>query len=85
MGGMKGIDTNITVDGADFNNTFFGSATGQPEVPYFVVSQEAVQEFQVLANGYSAEFGRSGGGFLNVVTKSGHERDPRQRLLLRSR
>ena len=71
MGGMKGIDTNITVDGADFNNTFFGSATGQPEVPYFVVSQEAVQEFQVLANGYSAEFGRSGGGFLNVVTKSG--------------
>jgi hypothetical protein len=71
LGGMKGIDTNITVDGADFNNTFFGSATGQPEVPYFVVSQEAVQEFQVLANGYSAEFGRSGGGFLNVVTKSG--------------
>jgi len=71
LGGMKGLDTNITVDGADFNNTFFGSATGQPEVPYFVVSQEAVQEFQVLANGYSAEFGRSGGGFLNVVTKSG--------------
>ena len=71
MGGMKGIDTNITVDGADFNNTFFGSATGQPEVPFFVVSQEAVQEFQVLANGFSAEFGRSGGGFLNVVTKSG--------------
>jgi hypothetical protein len=71
MGGMKGIDTNITVDGADFNNTFFGSATGQPEVPYFVVSQEAVEEFQVLANGYSSEFGRSGGGFLNVVTKSG--------------
>ncbi len=71
MGGQKGIDTNITVDGADFNNTFFGSATGQPEVPYFVVSQEAVQEFQVLANGFSAEFGRSGAGFLNVVTKSG--------------
>ncbi|HSF16225.1 MAG TPA: carboxypeptidase regulatory-like domain-containing protein [Vicinamibacteria bacterium] len=71
LGGMKGIDTNITVDGADFNNTFFGSATGQPEVPYYVVSQEAVEEFQVLANGYSAEFGRSGGGFLNVVTKSG--------------
>ncbi len=71
MGGMKGLDTNITVDGADFNNTFFGSATGQPEVPYFVISQEAVQEFQVLANGFSAEFGRSGGGFLNVVTKSG--------------
>lgn len=71
LGGMKGIDTNVTVDGADFNNTFFGSATGQPEVPYFVVSQEAVAEFQVLANGYSAEFGRSGGGFLNVVTKSG--------------
>ena len=71
MGGQKGIDTNVTLDGADFNNSFFGQATGQPEAKQFVISQEAVQEFQVLSNGYSAEFGRSGGGVLNVVTKSG--------------
>lgn len=71
MGGQKGIDTNITLDGADFNNSFFGQATGQPEANQFVIAQEAIKEFQVLANGYSAEFGRAGGGVLNVVSKSG--------------
>ncbi len=30
MGGQKGIDTNITLDGADFNNSFFGNAAGSP-------------------------------------------------------
>ena len=70
MGGQKGIDTNISLDGGDFNNAFFGQAQGQPETN-FVIAQEAVKEFQVLANGFSAEFGRSAGGALNVVTKSG--------------
>ena len=70
MGGQKGVDTNISLDGADFNNAFFGQAQGQPETN-FVIAQEAVKEFQVLANGFSAEFGRSAGGALNVVTKSG--------------
>ena len=32
---------------------------------------EAVQEFQVLTNSYSAEFGRSAGGVINAVTRSG--------------
>jgi len=71
MGGQRGINTNVTLDGADFNNPFFGQATGQPESRQYVISQEAVREFQVLANGYSAEFGRSSGGVLNVITKSG--------------
>ena len=35
------------------------------------VSQEAVQEFQVVTNSFAAEFGRSAGGVVNVVTKSG--------------
>jgi hypothetical protein len=61
----------VQLDGADFNNPFFGQASGQPESKQFVIAQEAVQEFQVMANGFSAEFGRSGGGVLNVVTKSG--------------
>ena len=71
MGGQKGIDTNVSLDGMDFNNSFFGQASGQPESEQFVIAQEAVKEFQVLANGFSAEFGRSAGGALNVVTKSG--------------
>jgi hypothetical protein len=34
-------------------------------------SQEAVREFQVLVNSYSAEFGKASGGVINIVTKSG--------------
>ena len=34
-------------------------------------SQEAVREFQVLTNSYSAEFGNATGGVVNIVTRSG--------------
>jgi outer membrane receptor protein involved in Fe transport len=34
-------------------------------------SQEAIQEFQVLTNSYTAEFGKASGGVVNIVTKSG--------------
>jgi hypothetical protein len=72
LSGQRGIDTNITVDGTDDNNAFFGGAAGAAEgrAP-FQVSQESVREFQVIQNGASVEFGRSGGGFVNVITKSG--------------
>jgi len=61
------------VDGADNNNTFFGQTigrTGSGRAPY-QFSQDAVQEFQVNSNAYSAEYGRAGGAVVNVVTKSG--------------
>jgi len=35
------------------------------------VSQEAVQEFQIITNGYNAEYGRASGGVVNIITKSG--------------
>ncbi|MEO6324704.1 MAG: TonB-dependent receptor [Thermoanaerobaculia bacterium] len=72
LGGQRGINTNITVDGVDFNNSFFGGASGSAEgrAP-FSISQESVREFQVIQNGASVEFGRSSGGFVNVITKSG--------------
>ena len=34
-------------------------------------SQEAIREFQVLTNSYSAEFGKASAGVVNIVTKSG--------------
>src|SRR5215212_1275235 len=72
VGGQKGTLNSIQVDGVDNNNTFFGQAFGRTGVrPPYQFSEESVQEFQVNQNGFSAEFGRSGGAVINVVTKSG--------------
>ncbi|MEW6126012.1 MAG: TonB-dependent receptor [Acidobacteriota bacterium] len=73
FGGQRGTLNSLQIDGADNNNTFFGQAlgrTGSGRAPY-QFSQDAVQEFQVNSNGYSAEFGRAAGAVVNVVTKSG--------------
>jgi outer membrane receptor protein involved in Fe transport len=71
--GQRGVLNSIVIDGADNNNTFFGQAlgrTGSGRAPY-QFSQDAVAEFQVNRNAYSAEYGRAGGAVINVVTKSG--------------
>jgi outer membrane receptor protein involved in Fe transport len=71
--GQRGTLNSLVVDGADNNNTFFGQAlgrTGSGRAPY-QFSQDAVQEFQVNRNAYSAEYGRAGGAVINVLTKSG--------------
>ena len=72
ISGQRGINTNVTVDGVDYNNAFFGGNTGAAEgrAP-LSLSEESIKEFSVITNGASAEFGRSGGGFVNVITKSG--------------
>ena len=70
IGGQKGIHNNVSVDGADFNNPFFGEQRGGQRPP-FTFNLDAVQEIVVTSSGASAEFGRSSGGFVNVVTKSG--------------
>ncbi|MGH7529058.1 MAG: TonB-dependent receptor [Gemmatimonadales bacterium] len=70
IAGQKGIHNNVSVDGADFNNPFFGEHRGGQRPP-FTFNLDAVQEIVVVAGGASAEFGRSSGGFVNVVTKSG--------------
>jgi outer membrane receptor protein involved in Fe transport len=73
FGGQKGTLNSIQIDGVDNNNLFFGQAlgrTGSGRAPY-QFSQDAVQEFQVNTNSFSAEFGRAAGGAINVITKSG--------------
>ncbi len=71
--GQRGTENSLVVDGANDDNTFFGQTigrTGSGRAPY-QFSQDAVKEFQVNANAYSAEYGRAGGAVINVVTKSG--------------
>ena len=70
IAGQRGIFNNVSVDGADFNNPFFGEQRGGQRPP-FTFNLDAVQELVVTSQGANAEFGRSAGGFVNVVTKSG--------------
>jgi len=70
VNGQKGIQNNVSVDGADFNNPFFGEQRGGQR-PAFTFNLDAVQDVVVVADGAPAEFGRSSSGFINVVTKSG--------------
>lgn len=72
LSGQRGINGNVNVDGVDFNQPFFGGIRGgERSNSSFTLPQEAIREFQVVAAGYSAEFGRSSGGIVNAVTKSG--------------
>ncbi len=70
INGQKGINNNVSIDGADNNNPFFGEQRGGQR-PAFTISLDAIKEFQVVSESAPAEFGRSSGGFINVVTKSG--------------
>jgi Carboxypeptidase regulatory-like domain len=62
--GQRGRSNNVMVDGLDNNDPVLGSVRA-------TFSQQAVREFQVLVDSYSAEFGKASGGVVNIVTKSG--------------
>jgi hypothetical protein len=64
FGGQRARSNNIMVDGLDNNDPIVGAVRA-------TFSQEAIREFQVLTNSYSAEFGKASGGVVNIVTKSG--------------
>jgi outer membrane receptor protein involved in Fe transport len=67
INGARTASTNILLDGGD-NNYLFVAGIGQ-EVPL-----DAVQEFSVITNNFSPQYGRASGGIVNVVTKSGTNR-----------
>src|SRR5256714_5757211 len=64
FGGQRGRSNLVQVDGADNTDNSVNASRS-------TVSQEAVQEFQVVTNSFAPELGRSAGGVVNVVTKSG--------------
>src|SRR5947208_2282391 len=64
ISGQRGRSNLVNVDGADaVDNSVNGVRS--------TVSQEAVQEFQIITNSYGAEFGRAAGGVVNIITRSG--------------
>lgn len=68
INGARPEQNSFLLDGTDINNVYNktpGSSAG------VLLGVEAVLEFQVLTNAYSAEFGRSAGGIINAVTRSG--------------
>jgi hypothetical protein len=67
VSGQKGTMININLDGGDTTNTHWcGHVETTP-----TVGLEALQEMQVLRGSFSAEFGRSTGGIINMSTRSG--------------
>ncbi|HJZ98895.1 MAG TPA: carboxypeptidase regulatory-like domain-containing protein [Candidatus Solibacter sp.] len=67
--GIAGGNSFLT-DGNDTSNQYFEENAGRTRV-FTQISQDAVQEFQVLSSGYSAAYGRAAGGIINTVTRSG--------------
>ncbi|HXJ72188.1 MAG TPA: hypothetical protein VNM37_05030, partial [Candidatus Dormibacteraeota bacterium] len=64
VGGQRARSNAVSVDGADaVDNSVNGIRA--------TVSQEAVQEFQIILSNYNAEYGRAMGGVINIVTKGG--------------
>ena len=68
--GQRGVFNNISLDGGDYTNGFFGEQVGGQRAA-IDITLEAVKQFQVIATGASAEFGHTAGGVVNVITKSG--------------
>jgi hypothetical protein len=71
---FAGLDArfkSIWLEGVDFNDEVTSGGSTLSDPTRIQVAQEAIQEFQVMANSYSPEFGRSAGGVINIVSKSG--------------
>jgi hypothetical protein len=64
ISGQRGRSNLVNVDGADATDNSINGVRA-------TVSQEAVQEFQIITNNYAAEYGRAAGGVVNIITRSG--------------
>jgi outer membrane receptor protein involved in Fe transport len=64
INGGRVTDTNFQLDGLNITDAGTGTRGAQ-------VNLDAIQELEVVTNGYNAEYGRAQGGIINVITKSG--------------
>ncbi|WP_222852100.1 TonB-dependent receptor [Olivibacter sp. SDN3] len=67
LAGQRASSTNYTVDGMTSRSTIAGGNSGGA----YAISMEAIREFKVVTNEYDVTYGRSGGGSITTVTKSG--------------
>ena len=68
--GQSTLLNNVTIDGTDDNQAYFSEERGRTRAGYSTI-KAAIQEFQVNTSNYSVEYGRSAGGIVNSITKSG--------------
>ncbi len=68
--GQSGVFNNFTLEGNDDNQAYFAEARGRTRIASNV-SANAIQEFQVTQSNFLPEFGRSAGGGINAVVRSG--------------
>jgi len=64
IGGARARGTAVSVDGADAVDNSINAIRS-------TLSQEGIQEFQLILSNYNAEYGRASGGVINIVSKSG--------------
>jgi outer membrane receptor protein involved in Fe transport len=67
--GVAGHNSFLT-DGNDTTNQFYNENAGRTRITS-PISQDAVQEFQVITDNFAAEYGNAMGGVINTITKSG--------------
>ncbi|MFN2597204.1 MAG: carboxypeptidase regulatory-like domain-containing protein, partial [Pyrinomonadaceae bacterium] len=65
VNGNRARSNNFTLDGTDNNDLTIGGPN------FFISNQDSVQEFQLVTNNYSAQYGRNQGAIVNIVTKGG--------------
>ena len=68
--GQSTLLNNITIDGVDDNQAFYSEERGRTRAGYST-AKSSIQEFQVNTSNYSTEYGRSAGGVINSITRSG--------------
>jgi hypothetical protein len=70
VGGARGIQNNLTIDGASYQSNFFGEQRGSTRIP-FTFGADTIRELQVITNAYDAQYGNAAGAVINAVSKSG--------------
>ena len=70
IGGARGIQNNLTIDGASYQSNFFGEQRGSTRIP-FTFGADTIKELQIITNAYDAQYGNAAGAVINAVSKTG--------------